>query len=60
MFGLTRRGTVIAEGLKIEGSVTAEGLVEVNGQVEGFAHSLSQSPCHRSYYRRSSGRERES
>jgi cytoskeletal protein CcmA (bactofilin family) len=26
---------VIAEGLKIVGSVTAEGLVEVNGQIEG-------------------------
>lgn len=30
-----RRETVIAEGLKIVGSVTAEGLVEVNGQIEG-------------------------
>ena len=32
MFWLTRRGTVIAEGLKVEGRVTAEGLMEVNGQ----------------------------
>jgi cytoskeletal protein CcmA (bactofilin family) len=31
----SRRGTVIAEGLTIVGSVTAEGLVEVNGQIEG-------------------------
>jgi cytoskeletal protein CcmA (bactofilin family) len=30
-----RTKTVIAEGLKIVGSVTAEGLVEVNGQIEG-------------------------
>jgi cytoskeletal protein CcmA (bactofilin family) len=30
-----RSKTVIAEGLKIVGSVTAEGLVEVNGQIEG-------------------------
>jgi cytoskeletal protein CcmA (bactofilin family) len=35
MFALRRRGTVIAEGLKIVGSVTAEGLVEVNGQIQG-------------------------
>jgi cytoskeletal protein CcmA (bactofilin family) len=41
MFGLTRRGTVIAEGLKIEGSVTAEGLVEVNGQIDGELHCTS-------------------
>jgi cytoskeletal protein CcmA (bactofilin family) len=36
-----RRGTVIAEGLKIIGSVTAEGLVEVNGQIEGDLHCTS-------------------
>ena len=30
-----RRGTIIGEGLKIIGSVTAEGLVEVNGHIEG-------------------------
>jgi cytoskeletal protein CcmA (bactofilin family) len=35
MFGSKRGGTVIAEGLKIVGSVTAEGLVEINGQIEG-------------------------
>ena len=41
-----RRGTIIAEGLKIVGSVTAEGLVEVNGQIEGdlFCTSLVISP----------------
>jgi cytoskeletal protein CcmA (bactofilin family) len=41
-----RRGTVIAEGLKIVGSVTAEGLVEVNGQVHGdlYCTSLIVSP----------------
>ena len=36
-----RRGTIIAEGLKIVGSVTAEGLVEVNGQIEGDLHCTS-------------------
>jgi cytoskeletal protein CcmA (bactofilin family) len=41
MFGLRPRGTVIAEGLKIMGSVTAEGLVEVNGQIEGELHCTS-------------------
>jgi cytoskeletal protein CcmA (bactofilin family) len=35
MFASKQRGTVIAEGLKIVGTVTAEGLVEVNGQIEG-------------------------
>jgi len=38
MFGLRRRGTVIAEGLEIKGSVTAEGLMEVNGHIEGELH----------------------
>ena len=41
MFGSRRRGTVIAEGLKIVGTVTAEGLVEVNGQIEGELHCTS-------------------
>ena len=41
MFGSKRDGTVIAEGLKIVGSVTAEGLVEVNGQIEGEIHCTS-------------------
>jgi cytoskeletal protein CcmA (bactofilin family) len=35
MFASTNRDTVIAKGLKIVGSVTAEGLVEVNGRIEG-------------------------
>ena len=41
MFAFRRRGTVIAEGLKIVGGVTAEGLVEVNGQVDGELHCTS-------------------
>jgi cytoskeletal protein CcmA (bactofilin family) len=41
MFALKRRGTVIAKGLKIVGSVTAEGLVEVNGQIDGELHCTS-------------------
>ena len=41
MFEFRRKGTVIAEGLKIIGSVTAEGLVEVNGQIEGELHCSS-------------------
>ena len=36
-----RKGTIIAEGLKIVGSVTAEGLVEVNGHIEGDLHCTS-------------------
>ena len=38
MFGSKNRGTVIAKGLKIVGTVTAEGLVEVNGRVDGELH----------------------
>jgi cytoskeletal protein CcmA (bactofilin family) len=41
MFGSRRGGTVIGDGLKIVGSVTAEGLVEVNGQIEGDLHCTS-------------------
>src|SRR6476661_8827969 len=41
MFGSKNRGTVIAKGLKIVGTVTAEGLVEVNGQVDGELHCTS-------------------
>ena len=41
MFRSKRGGTVIAEGLKIVGSVTAEGLVEVNGQIEGELYCTS-------------------
>ena len=43
MFASKHRGTVIAKGLKIVGSVTAEGLVEVNGQIEGEMHCTSVS-----------------
>ena len=41
MFASKQRGTVIAKGLKIVGSVTAEGLVELNGQLEGEIHCTS-------------------
>jgi cytoskeletal protein CcmA (bactofilin family) len=41
MFGSRNNKTVIADGLKITGSVTAEGLVEVNGQIEGELHCTS-------------------
>jgi cytoskeletal protein CcmA (bactofilin family) len=41
MFRSRRRGTVIAEGLKIAGNVTAEGSVEVHGQIEGELRSTS-------------------
>jgi len=46
MFALNRKGTVIAEGLRIVGSVSADGAVEVNGQVDGDLHctSLTVSP----------------
>jgi cytoskeletal protein CcmA (bactofilin family) len=47
MFGSRRGGTVIAEGLKIVGSVTAEGLVEVNGQIEGELHCTSLFISHK-------------
>ena len=41
MFGSRQQGTVIAKGLKIVGSVTAEGLVEVNGHIDGEIHCTS-------------------
>ena len=41
MFASKSSGTVIAKGLKIVGSVTAEGLVEVHGQIEGELHGTS-------------------
>ena len=48
MFGSRRGGTVIGNGLKIVGNVTADGLVEVNGQIEGdlrcTALMVSSSP----------------
>jgi len=36
-----RRGTIIAQGLKITGSVSAEGLIEVNGHIDGDVHCTS-------------------
>src|SRR6185369_17393310 len=41
MFASKSTGTVIAKGLKIVGSVTAEGLVEVHGQIDGELHCTS-------------------
>ena len=41
MFASRQPGTVIAKGLKIVASVTAEGLVEVNGQIDGELHCTS-------------------
>jgi len=41
MLRATRSGTVIGSGLKIVGSVSAEGLVEVNGQIEGDVRCTS-------------------
>jgi len=35
MFGSRQQGKVIARGLKIAGSVTADGLVWVDGQIDG-------------------------
>ena len=47
MFASKERRTVIAEGLKIEGRVTAEGSVEVNGQIEGELHCTSLLVSHK-------------
>jgi cytoskeletal protein CcmA (bactofilin family) len=46
MFGSKRGRTVIGNGLKIVGDVTAEGLIEVNGEIEGdlYCTSLVVSP----------------
>jgi cytoskeletal protein CcmA (bactofilin family) len=41
MFESRKEKTVIAKALKIVGSVTAEGLVEVNGQIDGELHCTS-------------------
>jgi cytoskeletal protein CcmA (bactofilin family) len=41
MFGLRHGRTVIGDGLKILGNVTAEGLIEINGQIEGDLHCTS-------------------
>jgi cytoskeletal protein CcmA (bactofilin family) len=38
MFALRRRKSIIAEGLRIEGSASAEGLVEIDGEVESELH----------------------
>jgi cytoskeletal protein CcmA (bactofilin family) len=46
MFASKRKSTVIAEGLRIIGNVSADGAVEVNGQVDGDLNctSLTVSP----------------
>jgi cytoskeletal protein CcmA (bactofilin family) len=49
MFASKERRTVIAEGLKIVGRVTAEGLVEVNGQIEGELHCTSLLVSHKGH-----------
>jgi cytoskeletal protein CcmA (bactofilin family) len=41
MLGSRRGRTVIGDGLKILGNVTAEGLIEINGQIEGDLHCTS-------------------
>jgi cytoskeletal protein CcmA (bactofilin family) len=41
MFGSGHGKTVIGQGFKIMGSVTAEGLVQVNGQIEGELNCTS-------------------
>src|SRR6186713_2415317 len=41
MLRVMRGGTVIGNGLKIKGDVSAEGLVEVNGQIEGDVRCTS-------------------
>jgi cytoskeletal protein CcmA (bactofilin family) len=41
MFGPRHQGAVIAKGLRIVGSVTAEGLVWVYGQIDGELHCSS-------------------
>jgi hypothetical protein len=44
MFASRRQGTVIAKGLKIVGSVTAEGLVEVVRLTANYTALRSLSP----------------
>ena len=41
MFGSKQGKTVIGQGFKILGSVTAEGVVQVNGQIEGDLNCAS-------------------
>ena len=45
MLGSRRTKTVIGDGLKICGNVTAEGLVEINGQIEGDLHQRDDHWC---------------
>jgi hypothetical protein len=40
-FRRRHKGTIIEEGLKITGSVSAEGLVEINGRIEGDVQCTS-------------------
>jgi cytoskeletal protein CcmA (bactofilin family) len=49
MFSSPEKATVIADGLRIEGNVYADGDVELNGLVEGEVHckSLTISPAGR-------------
>jgi len=49
MFGSRHQGIVIGKGLKVVGSVTAEGLVWVYGQIDGELHCSSlviDNPAH--------------
>lgn len=41
MFGAKQECTVVAAGMKIVGNVTAEGAVQVNGQIDGEIHCNS-------------------
>jgi cytoskeletal protein CcmA (bactofilin family) len=41
MFRIRQRGTVIAEGLRIAGNVTAEGHIEVHGKIDGEVRGTS-------------------
>jgi cytoskeletal protein CcmA (bactofilin family) len=41
MFRVMHSGTVIGRGLKIKGDVSAEGLVEVDGHIQGDVHCTS-------------------
>lgn len=41
MFASKKQKTTIAEGLKIVGSITTDGIVEVNGHIDGEMHCAS-------------------
>jgi cytoskeletal protein CcmA (bactofilin family) len=41
MFGWRKRATIIGQGLKVVGKITAEGLVKIYGQVEGELNCTS-------------------